>query len=137
MHAAGVERREIRDGRARPDLTVDTIARIETHLLAFADFQKRRDGRMIAVVAGVRLGGERLGAVDANGVHGAGVLRENTGARAYTAVCSRSNRRHTDAFLAGPDWAIHAVSRVSWRFRMDTRAKPGADDAGHPVFTAA
>ncbi len=66
MDAAGIERGQIRD---RGDLAVDAVARLQHNVLAFADFKKRRDVGMIAVVAGVRLSGERLAAVDTDGMH--------------------------------------------------------------------
>ena len=77
MDAARIERGEIGDGRVRADLAVDAVARFEAYVLALADFENRCDVGMIAVVAGLRFGGERLGAVDADGVHAMGPSGEH------------------------------------------------------------
>jgi hypothetical protein len=69
MDAARIEGGEIGNGRIRAELAVDAVARFETDVLALADFENGRDVGMIAVVAGLRFGGERLAAVDADGVH--------------------------------------------------------------------
>ena len=69
MDAARIEGGEIGNGRIVAKLAVDTVARFQTDVFALADFENRRNVGMIAVVAGLRFGGERLGAVDADGVH--------------------------------------------------------------------
>jgi hypothetical protein len=74
---ARVEGGEIGDGRVRADLAVDAVAGFEADVLALADFENRCDVGMIAVVAGLRFGGERLGAVDADGVHAMGPSGEH------------------------------------------------------------
>ena len=68
MDAAGIEVRQVGDSGVRTDLAVDGVARFENDFVALGHFRDRRDVRMIAVVTAVRLGGERLGPVDANGV---------------------------------------------------------------------
>ena len=79
MDAARIEGGEIGNGRIRAELAVDAVARFETDVLALADFENGRDVGMIAVVAGLRFGGERLGAVDVTACM-RWVLRVNTGA---------------------------------------------------------
>ena len=141
MNAARIEGGEIGNRGIGTDLTVDAVACFEADVFALADFENRRDVGMVAVVAGLRFGGERLGAVDADGVHGRILEAEDTGARAYTAVRSRFNRRHSDASLRDLirlDPAIHAALRNARRIRMGPRLKSGGDDERvHPVFTAA
>ncbi|GEM_PF-3870208 len=69
MHGADLERGEIGDRRRGPDLPVKRIARLQRDLLAFADFDDRRDVRMVAVVAGAGLLGEALASVDTDRKH--------------------------------------------------------------------
>ena len=76
MHRAGVERGEVGDGGRRGDLAVERVAGFERDLLALADLDGRRDVGMVAVVAAVRLVGERLVAVDMDRAHGGPSLIE-------------------------------------------------------------
>ena len=64
VHRAGIDVGKIGDRRARLDLAVERVARLQRHLLALADLDDRRDVRVKAVVAAVRLLGERLRPVD-------------------------------------------------------------------------
>src|SRR5207248_10325598 len=54
---------------ARADLQVVGIARLERELLARLDLDNRREVWMPAVMAGVRLFREALGAIDGDGFH--------------------------------------------------------------------
>ncbi len=70
MHGARLDRGQIGGRHGGLDLAVERVARFERDLFALADFDDRRDVRMIAVVAEMGLRGERLSPVDADRVHG-------------------------------------------------------------------
>src|ERR1700678_1330998 len=74
MDAAGIEMREIGNGCVRADLSVHPVTRFQDDFVALLDLEERRDVGVIAVVAAMLLGRERLRPVDANSVfvHGRG-----------------------------------------------------------------
>jgi hypothetical protein len=70
MDETGVDVGQIGGSRTRTDLPVERVPRFQHHLLALGGLQDRCDIGMVAVVAAVRLGGQRLFPVDADCVHG-------------------------------------------------------------------
>ena len=74
VHDARVDTGKVGVAHPGPDLAVERVARLQRDLLALADFGDRRDVGMVAVVADMRLGGERLCPVDVDRVHGGAPL---------------------------------------------------------------
>ena len=79
MHGARLDRGQIGGRHGGLDLAVQRVARFERDLFALADFDDRRDVRMIAVVAEMGLRGERLSPIDADRVHAALLRTMNDG----------------------------------------------------------
>ena len=73
-------------GHARLDLAVERVARLQRDLLAFADLGDRCDVGMVAVVADMRLVGERLCPIDADRMHGGPCAASSTKIPGFPAI---------------------------------------------------
>jgi hypothetical protein len=157
MDAAWIELSKVGDGDTGADLAVDAIARLQDDFLAFGNFQERRDVGMVAVMAGARLGGKRLGTINTDGVHGGAHVRGRgrrrslhcralalqqlafPGRRAARERCAADpGSLQTPSFersrfcSAAPQRAQDARERA-----YGAALRPGYVLSTHPVFTAA